>query len=266
MALYDAYSSQNDFLGVGDTIENNTVYAALSYAPFRYLEVSIGSLDSTSLVDASQVVDYSGDLRIGIKGSYEAIPGLAVGGLAEILVYSKTDSIGYNGSATSYTLSLLASYDLRQSKLSFPCVAHFRIGYLWDNTRELLSSNDNSLLSPVGKYAMGIRGDNLTLLALSVLFPLPKYYLEPMLEFTSQFSGAYGSYASTDPSYSDVSFNENPVYLTPGIVFYTPVKGLRVTAAVELALSHRLLSQSTGGSVYITPQALWVGGISYTIH
>ncbi|MCL4558176.1 MAG: hypothetical protein M1491_06035 [Deltaproteobacteria bacterium] len=266
ITLYDAYASQNDFLVSGGRIENNTVYAALSYAPLRYLEVSIGSLDSTSLVDSSQVVDYSGDLRIGIKGSYDVMPGLAIGGLAEVLAYSKTDSIGYNGSAASYTLSLLASYDMRQARRSFPLVASLRIGYLWDNTRELLSSDSDSLLSPIGKYAMGIRGDDLTLLALSVLFPLPRYYIEPMLEFTSQFSGRYASYVSTDQSYGDVSFNQNPVYITPGVVFYTPVKGLRVTGAVEIAASRRLLSQSTGGYVSITPQAVWIGGISYTIH
>ncbi len=266
IALYNTYSSQKNMLGAGSKLENDTVYGAISYAPLEYLEVSLGSTNSSSDVN-SQNLHYSGDLRIGIKGSREFMPHLSIGALAEALLYSKVtnsgNSAGYNGHATGYTLSLLASYDMSNSGLSFPMIANLRIGYLWDNTQHLIPSNDNNLLPPVGKYAMGIRGDNLTLMGISVLFPLPKYYIEPMIEFTSQFAGKYSSYALTDPSYSSVTFSENPMYITPGILFFTPVKGLRIAAAVELSLSKKL-SQSTGGPAYITPQAVWVVGLSYS--
>jgi hypothetical protein len=149
------------------------------------------------------------------------------------------------------------------SELSFPMIANFRIGYLWDNTRKLLLSTDNIFIPPVGKYAMGIRGDNLTLLAFSLLFPLPQYYIEPMLEFTSQFADTYSSYAATDPSFSSVSFNQNPLYLTPGILFYTPIKGLRVAVAAELSLSQKI--NQAAGSVFVTPQTVWIAGLSYSL-
>ncbi len=264
IAVYDAYASQNNFLGQGNKLENNTVYGALSYAPLQYLEISLGSLDSSSIVTSSQSLHYSGDLKIGIKGSYEVIPDLSIGILTEALLYSKVGAIGYNGNAASYTLSLLASYDMSKSKLSFPLIATLRIGYLWDNTQNLLSSTDNNLIPPLGKYAMGIRGDGLTLLGISLLFPLPEYYIEPMLEFTSQFTDSYSSYSLTDPSFSSVSWNQNPLYITPGILFYTPVRGLRIAIAAELSVSKKVSDRVTTGSFSTAPQVIWIGGLSYS--
>ncbi len=269
IAVYNFYTLQNNILGVGNKLRNDTIYGAFSYAPLRYLEVSIGSIDSSSHINSpsySQSIRYSGDLRIGIKGGYKLLPNLSIAGLGEILTYSKAESTGYagyNSDATSYTLSLLMSYDMLDSDLSFPMIANLRIGYLWDNTQKLISSNDNNFIPPLGKYAMGIRGDNLTILAFSILFPLPKYYIEPMLEFTSQFADKYGSYAATDSSYASISFNQNPMYITPGIIFYTPVQGLRIAVASELTLSKKLNQAS--GSVFITPQTVWIVGLSYSI-
>ncbi|MCL5879004.1 MAG: hypothetical protein M1428_04315 [Deltaproteobacteria bacterium] len=266
VALYNAYTYQTSMLGTGDTLKNDTLYGVISYAPVRYLDVSIGSLYSSSKVNASQTLNYSGDLRIGIKTGYNILPQLSVGGIGEILTYSKAGSAGYagyNGNATSYTLSLLASYDMLDSSLSFPLIANLRLGYLWDNTLKLISSSDNIFIPPAGKYAMGIRGDNRTLLACSLLFPLPRYYIEPMLEFTSEFANQYSSYAVNDPSFANVSFSQNPLYLTPGIIFYTPVNGLRITVAAELSLSKKL--DQTSGSVFVTPQTVWIAGISYRI-
>ncbi len=266
VALYNAYTYQQAMLGTGDTLKNDTLYGVFSYAPVRYLDVSIGSLYSSSRIRSSQTLNYSGDLRIGIKTGYKILPQLSVGGIGEILTYSKAGSAGYagyNGNATSYTLSLLASYDMLDSSLSFPLIANLRLGYLWDNTLNLISSNDNNFIPPVGKYAMGIRGDNRTLLACSLLFPLPHYYIEPMLEFTSQFANRYSSYAANDPSFANVSFYQNPLYLTPGIIFYTPVTGLRIAVAAELSLSEKL--NQTSGSVFITPQTVWIAGVSYSI-
>ncbi len=269
IAVYNSYTLQDNILGVGNRFRNDTVYGAFSYAPLQYLEVSIGSIDSSSNIKSPaypQSISYSGDLRIGIKGGYELIPHLSIAGLGEILTYSKAGSTGYagyDGNAVSYTLSLLMSYDMLDSGPSFPMIANLRIGYLWDNTQKLISSSDNNFILPLGKYAMGIRGDNLTLLAFSLLFPLPKYYIEPMLEFTSQFADGYGSYAATDSSYASISFNQNPMYLTPGIIFYTPIHGLRIAVASELSLSKKL-NQATG-SVFITPQTVWIVGLSYSI-
>ena len=264
VALYNAFTYQKAMLGTGNTFKNDTLYGVLSYAPVRSLDVSIGSLYSSSRINSSQALNYSGDLRIGIKTGYEILPQFSVGGIGEILTYSKAGSTGYagyNGNATSYSLSLLASYDMLGSSLSFPLIANLRLGYLWDNTLKLISSIDNNFIPPIGKYAMGIRGDNRTFLACSVLFPLPRYFIEPMLEFTSQFTDRYASYAANDPSYANVSFNQNPLYLTPGIIFYTPVRGLRITVAAELSLSKKL--DQTSGSVFITPQTVWIAGVSY---
>ncbi len=266
VAIYNAYAYQNNMLGVGNKLKNDMVYGAFSYAPVQYLEVSIGSIDSSSNINSSQSLRYSGDLRIGIKAGDEILPHFSIAGLGEILTYSKTGSTGYagyNGDATSYTLSLLASYDMLDSELSFPMIVNLRIGYLWDNTRKLLLSTDNNFIPPVGKYAMGIRGDNLTLLAFSLLFPLPNYYIEPMLEFTSQFADTYSSYTATDPSFSNVSFTQNPLYFTPGILFYTPLNGLRVAVAAELSLSKKI-NQATG-SAFVTPQTVWIAGLSYSL-
>lgn len=266
-AIYNTYASQRDMLGAGNKLENDTVYGAVSYAPLRYLEVSIESSDSSSSVNSSQNLHYSGDLRIGIKGSHAILPYLSAGILAEALLYSKVGSTGlggYSGSAAGYALSLLVSYDMRKSGISFPMIANLRAGYLWDNTQTLLSGSDDSTIPPLGKYAMGIRGDNRTLLGISFLFPLPQYYIEPAIEFTSEIAGSYGSYALTDPSYKSVTFTENPVYLTPGIIFFTPVSGLRVAVAAGLSLSRRIAEQS-GGYAYVTPKAVWIAGISYSL-
>ncbi|MCL4478985.1 MAG: hypothetical protein M1381_07810 [Deltaproteobacteria bacterium] len=266
IAVYNSYYSQTNMFIPNGKLENDTVYGAISYAPLKYIDISIGSLDSSSLVDSSQSLHYSGDLRLGIKGSYEVIPSLSIGALAEVLAYSKVTDIGYNGKAASYTLSLLVSYNMKRSSIGFPLIANLRIGHLWDNTQNLLTRDEDSLISPIGKYAMGIRGDNLTILGLSLLFPLPKYYIEPLIELTSQFANKYGSYSLTDQSYGSASFHENPLYLTLGLNVFTPVKGLDVTLGSGISLSKQLtLTQTSGSPVYITPRTIWIAGISYCI-
>ncbi len=265
VAVYNTYASQNNLLGSGTTFDNDTMYGAFSYAPLGNLELSIDSLYSSSTI-GSRSLHYSGDLRIGVKAGVQVLPGLSVAGLGEVLTYSKTGSTGtggYNGAATSYTLSFLASYDLQDSAVSFPLIINLRAGYLWDNTGSLLQSDAVHFIPPAGKYAMGIRGDNQTLLGCSLLFPLPRYSIEPMLEFTAQFAGAYSSYAVNDSAYSSVSFDQNPVSLTPGIIFYTPVHGLRVALAASLSLA-RSLNQAAGPAP-VTPQTVWIAGLSYSL-
>jgi len=233
IGIYNTYTYQDNMLGTGNKFKNDTVFGAFSYAPFHYLEVSIGSIESLSSINSSQSIRYSGDLRIGIKVGQKILPCLGIAGLGEILTYSKSGSsgyAGYNGDATSYTLSLLMSYNMFDSALSFPMITNLRVGYFWDNSEKLISSNENNFMPPIGKYAMGIRGDNLTLLALSILFPLPEYYIEPMLEFTSQFSNKYSSYDITEPSYNNISFNQNPVYF----------------CCTEFSLRHAILCSETG--------------------
>ncbi|MGB9736325.1 MAG: hypothetical protein ACPL1H_08870 [bacterium] len=266
VAIYNAYTYQSNMLTNGDSLNNDTVYGAFSFAPLKYLELSISTSNSTSRINSQQTLKYYGDLRFGIKAGYSIMPQLGIAVLGEILTYSKagnSDYAGYNADATGYTLSFLASYDMLDSSLSFPMIANLRVGYLWDNTQKLITSNENNFIPPIGKYAMGIRGDNLTLLGVSLLFPFPAYYIEPMLEFTSQFANTYSSYASTDTMFTHVSFNQNPVYLTPGIIFYTPVDGLRIAVGVQLSTS-RKLNLSTGPA-YSSPQTVWVTGISYSI-
>ena len=92
---------------------------------------------------------------------------------------------------------------------------------------------------------------------------LQRYSIEPMLEFTAQFAGAYSSYAVNDSAYSSVSFDQNPVSLTPGIIFYTPVHGLRVALAASLSLA-RSLNQAAGPAP-VTPQTVWIAGLSYSL-
>lgn len=265
-AIYNTYASQNNLLGWGSTVKNDTVAGAFSYAPVRYLDLSIGTLNSTSGLSGSQSLRYSGDLRIGMKAGVRLLPHFSIAGLGEVLTYSKANSTGtagYNGNATSYTLSLLATYDLQDSAASFPLIINLRAGYLWDNTGKLLNADEAHFIPPAGKYAMGIRGDNQTLVGCSLLFPLPRYFIEPLLEFTAQFAGAYRSYAVTDPSFARVSFAQNPVYLTPGIMLYTPVRGLRIALAASLSLARRL--NGTTGPAPVTPQTVWITGLSYSL-
>lgn len=266
ISLYNTYTYQSNILNSASSLNNDTLYGAFSFAPLEFLELSVGTVDSTSRVTAQQTLKYYGDLRCGVKVGYSIISQLSIAILGEVLTYSKTSSVdyaGYDGKATSYTLSFLASYDMLTSSLSFPMIANLRIGYLWDNTERLLTPNENNFFPPIGKYAMGIRGDNRTLLGVSVLFPFPQYFIEPILEFTSEFAGSYSSYALTDSLFTNVSFNQNPLYITPGIIFYTPINGLRLAIASQLSISKKITVST--GSVFVTPQTIWIAGISYSI-
>jgi hypothetical protein len=117
----------------------------LSFAPSKYFEAAFAlnviSDDSTirdsnlSAEDASQLQVAVGDPQLVLKGGYELIPGLALGGMVDIIFPAGSGFNEIKLSATSVFFAALATYRV-SNKL--PLSVHLNVGYFLDGSKEIL--------------------------------------------------------------------------------------------------------------------------------
>jgi len=276
VSVHDGYFSQKDLLTSDFKLAKNSLRVTAGYTPMKFLEVSLGTNIESSWLTPSggdtQVASTIGDLELNVKGGYELLPELALGGRVRGLFYTpfEPDS-GYDMAATSFGIDLLATYNFTKWANPLPLKATLNIGYLVDNTGELLEDTPGDKPSksdyPITHYAADIRGDNVINLGLGVEVPLPEYYITPLLEITTSFASSYSVYKeSGNSNFDSVSLLQNPFIVTPGIRVTPPIEGLNVDIGVDIGLSGTIKEDVGIGSsqdVYVTPQWAVLAGISY---
>lgn len=235
-----------------ERIEGNV---AVSYSFFEYLETGVNLFSSaTSMKDRvsrDEFIQSIGDVDIFIKGVYMTRSGIGVGGIFRTRFYTMVERLGMEMSATSLGVSLLWTIDLYKARRS-PVRANFNIGYFWDNSSELISSDRVS--SNDFFYALRMVPDSNHIIngGISVEFPFEE--VTPFIEYSTEQSVSSDIYRSR-------RYNENPQRLTPGFKF-TPGKNLLILLSGDVSF----FKTTKVGNTTSRPIPLWQAnfGISYT--
>lgn len=194
---------------------------SLSFAPLRFLEAAIAiNVTSDNTAGAAQGLQVAvGDPRLTIKGGYELMPGLALGGLLDLSFYSGNGFFEAAFSSTRLTLAALASYTLPSLPLSF----HLNVGFVIDGSKNLLDvtqSQDYEL------FAAQVSSFNRVITRLGIEYATK--YFGPFLEFSMEpFVGS-----------GNPGFSGSPLRLTLGArAWLGKQRALQLMAGADIGLA-----------------------------
>jgi outer membrane protein OmpA-like peptidoglycan-associated protein/opacity protein-like surface antigen len=254
----------------------NLTYGATDWLELFINESSAAQTIKNSSTGRNDIYQSLGDLTGGLKLSFLASPGFAIGLDAFSQLLTSPDSLGYQWNATSFGARLLWTIDLDALE-NIPFRLNVNIGYKWDHSRYLLQAPNYTLgqytsvaqMYSIGiprseeEYALGIYHDDQIIGAADLEFPGP--YVTPFIQYyTNQIINT-----GQDSSLPHLRYDQSPQYVTPGFRF-TPSRGLAIDAAVDIGITkmESLPSSITPGTkVNVRSVPLWdiVIGASYTI-
>lgn len=211
VGLLTNFFFQNGFLGPADDHSHIGGSLSLSWTPFDFIEIyaSIASYANSNLLESPQLFQVLGDTLIGIKGYYEVVPWLTIGGDVSVQLLNTVGDIGLVMSSTSVGIRLNAAMDLRALEgVEIPLIARLNLQYYVDNSAVLTDSveharydalptsgadarrpygdEDRHLLSRVERFALGINRTDFFNIGIGVEIPIeamPDFYIDPILEW-----------------------------------------------------------------------------------
>jgi len=238
---------------------------------------SISSYANSNNTEVPGLFQVLGDSIIGIKSYYEIAPFFVLGGDVGVHLLNTVGDIGLVGESTSVGIRLNATLDLRAVEgLEFPFVARLNLEYYVDNStaltnsveqarydalpttgpdaRESYENEDRNLLTRVERYALNVNRTDAFNIGIGTEFPIQvtdDFTLSPILEWVvsvpvnrngyncliptgEDMPGAVGR---QDGCLADLGFSAMPSTLTLGIRALPPVRGLAITAAVDIGTS-----------------------------
>lgn len=216
------------YFSAGDLVANGQDHSRLhntlsfSWTPLRFIEAALAfhviSDSSTGATDELQVA--VGDPQISLKGSYEILTGLTVGGLVDLRFPSGAGYFEAALSSTSALLAVVGSYRLSQVPLWF----HLNVGFFIDGSKNMF--DDLTVLTPSQRYAAQISSFNRVVTRLGVEYVTR--YVGPFVELSLEpFVG------NNKPS-----FGASPNRLSLGLrAWPTKQRGLQILAALDVGLT-----------------------------
>ena len=206
----------NNWLVGGDHDQHIGGSLSLSWTPFDFLEIyaSIASSANSNDMESPELFQVLGDSLVGLKGYYEIIPGLTVGGDVSVALLNTVGDIGLVLSSTSFGLRANGALDLRALQgVEFPMIARLNVQYWYDGSAMLtndvenarynalptsgpdarmsLEYEDRHLLSRVERFGLGINRTDMINLGVGLEFPIEvtfadmeSMYISPIVEWT----------------------------------------------------------------------------------
>ncbi|MGI5864905.1 MAG: OmpA family protein [Myxococcales bacterium] len=253
LSLVGEYYSSEDFpvLGARNTRTAGTL--AVDYAFLDFLEafLSYSVSANTNNKASPPLMQSQGDMVVGLKGGYEVVRGLSLGGDLRLGLFPGVGAQDLRGYAFGFSPRLLASYDVRSVAPSVPLLAHLNLGVALDTTGELVTAHEPS---PAEELALGLHRHDRLLFALGLEAPLP--YATPFVEWG--FGYPLGAKDLIGPDLQPVSAGSAmPHQLTVGAKV-TALRDVALLAAVDIGLARRVAK----GIPATAPYNL-VFGISY---
>jgi OmpA-OmpF porin, OOP family len=266
------YFGANDMLLRGDHDEAIAGVLSLSATPIEHLEIfgSISSHANSNTLGKPQLLQVSGDVELGAKGHQQLLPWLSIGADARLVFLDAVGDLGVLFAGTSVGLRGAATADLRQLKDPLPVIFRANLGYLFDNSSQLIKSvedqryeslppetrrskenEDRHLVTRIERFALGINRVDMFNIGLGVESPLSiatNFFVHPLLEVqlgipvnrqgysclsvptNASIDGADGCLAIT-------GLKAAPSTLTLGAKVLPPVPGLSALLAFDIGLS-----------------------------
>lgn len=268
----------NGFLFPGDDNGHIGGSLSLSWSPWDFLEIyaSLQSYANSNAAESPSLFQVLGDTRLGLKAYYEVLPFLTLGGDVQVALLNTVGDIGLVGESTSVGIRLNAAMDLRGLETPVPLIARLNLQYYFDNssaltnrierarydaldprTRESYENETAHLLSRVERFALGINRTDFFNLAVGLEAPftvMQDFTISPILEWQlgipvnrQGYSCLYVEDAflagEDDGCLAQQQLSAFPSTLTLGVRVMPPLRGLSLTAAVDIG--------TTGTSTFV---------------
>ena len=272
------YFYSNDLLNTaGDINQRFEGNVNLTYGATDWLEVFLNESNSSQTITNNEANRHNlyqvfGDLSGGLKADWHTPYNIVVGMDAFAQLNTRTGAFGYQSNATNYGVKLLGTKEF-DGITNVPIVVDVNLGYIWDNSRYLLSGPNHTIgpyatvsdLYAAGlpnneiEYALGVYHSDQVIGAVGIHVPFT--YVTPFIQYyTNQIISSSG------PS---LHYDQSPQFIIPGARF-TPVKPLAIDLGVELGITkvETLPVVGTPGETKdVRGVPLWavILGASYTI-
>ncbi len=200
----------------------NTI--SISWTPLRFLEAAlalhvISDSSSGATVDELQVA--VGDPQISLKGGYEILSGLTIGGLVDLRFPSGAGYFEAALSSTNALIALVASYSLGDR---LPLAIHLNLGFFVDGSQNMFE--DLSVLTPGQLFAAQVSSFNRVVTRLGVEYITR--YVGPFVELSLEPYVGGGAPGFTG-SPGRISFGAR--------VWPTKQKGFQILAAMDVGIT-----------------------------
>jgi outer membrane protein OmpA-like peptidoglycan-associated protein len=266
LALHSEFFIIRDYFVSSDEAHHFAGNLSLSITPTEYLEV-FAAAEVTSAWDDSNdpmLIQRVADLLLGLKGFYQALPWVAVGGDASVAFLGGVGDGKASLRATSFGFRGNLTLDFREyARRKIPLVARFNTQYWFDNSAKLTEGIEDQrydalggivprpletrhLLTAFERFAYGVNRTDFVRLAAGLEAPLEagKVGLHPMLEWQwdipinrQGFQCATTAIPNDDSCLTDEGPKAFPMSLTLGLRILTPPKGLAFTVAADVGLT-----------------------------
>ena len=218
------FFTAGDLLAEGQDHSRMESTISISWTPLRFLEAALALhviSDSSSGVGLDELQVAVGDPQISLKGSYEIVTGLTLGGLVDVRFPSGAGYFEAAVSSTNALFALVASYSLGQR---IPLAVHLNLGFLLDGSKNMF--DDLSKLSASQLHAAQVSSFHRVITRLGVEYVTR--YVGPFVELSLEpyvGSGAPGIGGSP----GRISFGAR--------VWPTKKKGFQLLAAMDVGIT-----------------------------
>lgn len=237
------FSSQ-DVVRANDENSRFVGTLGISATPLPWLEpyLVLMARSNSNTFSTPEAVLAQGDSTLGTKLVYDLAPGFHVGGDLGLLFLTGAGSTTFDFNATSVRLAALATFDATElEEGAFPLRAHLNLGYLADNSDQLLPEDDQGrklIPTRVERFAQNLSAFSQVQVGLGVEVPLE--YVTPSLEYN------LGILVGDEPEAlcqdqplecpSKVGFSGNPQSVTLGVKGQV-LPGLLLSGAFDIGLT-----------------------------
>lgn len=201
----------NGFLNPEDDNQHIGGALSVSYTPWDFLEIyaSVISYANSNATESPGLFQVLGDTTLGLKGFYEVLPWLTLGGDIGIQLLNTVGDIGLVLDSTSFNFRLNAAADFRALEgVEIPLIARLNLGYYLDRSsaltdgverarydalptvgpdaRRSYEDEDRHLLTRVERFALNINRTDFFNLGLGVEVPIQvtqDFYVSPLAEW-----------------------------------------------------------------------------------
>jgi OOP family OmpA-OmpF porin len=268
---------------------------------FLEIYASIASYANSNITEVPSLFQVLGDSILGVKGFYEVLPFFTIGGDVGLHLLNTVGDIGLVGESTSVGIRLNATLDLRALEgVEFPFIARLNLEYYVDNSAALtnrveaaryaalpttgpdarlpIENEDRHLLTRVERFALNINRTDAFNIGIGTEFPIQvtsDFTLSPIVEWVLSIpsnrngyncliapSGPAGAVGGPDGCLDILGFSAMPSTLTIGVRALPPVRGLAITAAVDIGTSgmNTFVRELAGNAPYDV-----ILGLSYAV-
>lgn len=174
-----------------DGLDHIGGHLSLSANVTSWLEAYLGTsaIANSDTQNRPALLQVLGDSNIGVKG-YGAVTKnkvLYVGGAMELWLLNGTGAVGLDGSGTSMKFRGLATADLRNTESKVPVRISFNVGYMLDNSGDVLTATETARKQPVTRierFGLGVNRVDHVDFALGAEFFVANQKVRPFLEYT----------------------------------------------------------------------------------